>query len=220
MGWKWNEKAARYYDTDTGRFLSRSQALGYVEDSIAAAESAVDTLAGYVADGMLAPADFSALAWQEVKEEYIRQYLLGRGGRAQMTAADWGSIGGSLSEQAKYFKPFMEEVAKGNLSKGQIRSRLRMYVNSAREAYERAQAKVLIAAGYDEVIWVLSKSAESCPDCEAFADMGWQKVADDPYGGAMPGSGDTICLTSCRCHLDYKISEEAQAAGAQVVEEA
>ena len=199
MGWKWNKTAGRYYDTDTGRFLSRARALEYVDESIAATESVVDTLAGYVADGFLAPDDFAVLAWEEVKEEYIRQYMLGRGGRAQMTQADWGSVGGSLSEQMRYFKPFMEEVAKGNLSKGQIRSRLRMYINSAREAYERAQAKVAAMTGQDEVIWVRSLAAESCPDCEAFADIGWQKVADDPYGGAMPGTGDTRCLTSCRC---------------------
>lgn len=212
MAWKWNQTAARYYNTETGRFLSRTKALGFVEESIAAAESVVDTLAGYVAEGFLAPTDFASLAWKEVKDEYIRQYLLGRGGRAQMTQVDWGSVGGSLSEQMRYFRPFMEEVAQGNLSEGQIRSRMRMYINSGREAYERAQAKVAEAAGYDEVLWVLSLGAESCPDCQEFADMGWQKVADDPYDGAIPGSGDTVCLTSCKCHLEWKLSEQETAA--------
>jgi hypothetical protein len=141
MGWAWNKKAHRYYNTDTGRFLSRTRALEFVDQSLAASGNAVDLLAGYVADGMLAPADWYALMAEEIKGEYIRQYLLGRGGLSQMTQADWGSIGGMLKEQYSYLKPFAEQIAQGNLSEGQIRSRARMYVNSAREAYERANAR-------------------------------------------------------------------------------
>ena len=139
MGWKWNEKAARYYDTDTGRFLSRSQALGYVEQSIAATESATDLLASYVADDMLSPGDWRLLMREEIKREYIREYMLGKGGRAQMTQADWGSIGGMLKEQYTYLDAFAEQV--GEMSEAAIRSRSRMYIRSAREAYERGNAR-------------------------------------------------------------------------------
>jgi hypothetical protein len=139
--WAWNEKAKRYYNTETGRFLSKTEALGYVEQSLAASGSATDLLAGYVADGMLAPGDWRALMREEIKREYIREYLLGIGGRDQMTQADWGSIGGMLKEQYGYLDAFADDVAAGRLSEAQVRSRARMYVNSAREAYERANAR-------------------------------------------------------------------------------
>ncbi|NIV28992.1 MAG: hypothetical protein GWN58_05620, partial [Anaerolineae bacterium] len=131
MDWKWNETAGRYYDADTGRFLSRARVLDYVDDSIAATESATDLLASYVADDMLSPGDWRLLMREEIKREYIRQYTLGRGGVAQMTQADWGSIGGMLKEQYKYLDGFAGQVA--DMSEGAIRSRSRMYIRSARE---------------------------------------------------------------------------------------
>ena len=141
MGWKWNKTAGRYYDTDTGRFLSRARALEFVDESLAATEKATDLLASYVSDGMLAVDDWQLLMRQEIKREYIREYMLGRGGRAQMTQADWGSIGGMLKEQYAYLDAFADQIATGNLSEAAIRSRSRMYIRSAREAYERANAR-------------------------------------------------------------------------------
>jgi len=187
MGWKWNETAGRYYDTDTGRFLSRTQALEYVDASIAATESAVDTLAGYVADDMLSPGDWRLLMREEVKREYLREYMLGKGGRAQMTQADYGSIGGMLKEQYAYLDAFAEQV--GEMSEAAIRSRSRMYIRSAREAYERAKGRVAQAAGFDEEIWVLGV-AEHCDDCVALSAEGWQPIGYYPA----PGAGDTQCL--------------------------
>ena len=206
MGWKWNEKAARYYDTDTGRFLSRSQALGYVEESIAATESAVDVLAGYVYDGMLSPGDWRLLMREEIKREYLREYMLGRGGRAQMTQADWGSIGGMLKEQYGYLDKFAEQV--GDMTEAAIRSRSKMYIRSAREAYERAKAQVAKQAGFDEEIWVLGV-AEHCDDCWAFSQEGWQKLGYYPE----PGAGHTQCLTNCACHKEYRKSETEEVWG-------
>lgn len=205
MAWAWNKAASRYQNVETGQFMARKEVLGYVEKSITASGQATDILASYVADGLLAPGDFYSLMAREIKGEYVRQYLLGRGGRAQMTQADWGSIGGMLKEQYNpHLKNFAEQIAQGKLSEAQIRARAQMYVNSAREAFERAQARSAKIAGLDEVKWVLNFTAEHCPDCEIFSDMGWQRVDEDPYDGAYPGSGNTVCLTSCKCHLEYR----------------
>jgi len=142
MAWAWNKAASRYQNVETGQFMARKEVLGYVEKSITASGQATDILASYVADGLLAPGDFYSLMAREVKGEYLRQYMLGRGGRAQMTQADWGSIGGMLKEQYNpYLKNFVNEIAQGRLSEGQIRARARMYINSAREAFERANAR-------------------------------------------------------------------------------
>jgi len=143
---------------------------------------------------------------EEIKAEYIRQYMLGRGGRAQMTSQDWGSIGGMIADQYRYLKDFAKLVAEGKLSEAQIRARAAMYANSAREGFERGQARA--NADAKDVIWVLGPvKTEHCNDCVAFAEMGVQLVADDPYSGAMPGSGNTECLTNCACHLEYGYGE-------------
>lgn len=223
MPYYWNPNLARYQDADTGQIVSyRNTILPYVTESVNAAMTApavteggvlsagAATLANLTTAGLVSPDDFQNLLWGEIKREHIRQYLLGIGGRDQMTPADWGSIGGMLSEQKKYFNGFIDAIATGDLTEGQIANRASMYLNSAREAFEKANRKVNLAAGYDEVLWVLNPPAENCVGCQEFAGLGWQKVEDDPYGGCVPGSGCTPCLTACQCHQEFRKSEEAE----------
>jgi hypothetical protein len=184
----WNAAEAYYLD-ENGVITPNSRLLALSEESVLASVGATDDFAARVADGSL-----TSLAWyndmrQELKEEYIRQYLLGRGGLAQMTAEDWGSIGGSLAEQYRFLDGFRDAIEDGNLTEGQIKvrslnglaqatadfrfiARASMYVNSAREAFFRAQAR---ARGFD-------------PN-------------DLPY---QPCDGGTDCLTKCQCHWEFE----------------
>ena len=78
-----------------------------------------------------------------------------------------------------------------------------MYVSSAREAFERGKARANPEA--TEVRWLLGVVVtKHCPDCEGFAAMGWQRIEDDPYGGAIPGSGQTQCKSGCNCERDFR----------------
>jgi len=151
--------------------------------------------------GALTEHDITLGQWErnmreQIKEEYIRQYLLGRGGRDLMTPVDWGSIGGMCADQYRYLDGFAAEIATGELSEKQIAARSAMYLHSAREAFERARDRA--QPDVTEIQWNTT-AAESCVDCVAYADMGWQPIADDPYGGNLPGSGGTRCLVNCRC---------------------
>lgn len=199
MAWGWDEKVKRYRDLDTGRFMSRYEVLEWVQASLDASSVATDQLAQFVIDGVVSPTDFGLLMREELKQEYIRQYLLGIGGRAQMTQADWGSVGGMLTEQYRFLNGFVEEIAAGELSPGQIRMRVKMYANSAREAFERAHGKNAIALDMTEEQWSLGE-AEHCEDCIAFSEMGWQPLGTFP----MPGAGHTVCLTNCQCHKEFR----------------
>ena len=201
MAWKWNEKSHRYYDVDTGRFLPSAQVLDWTRSSISSSGIATDKLAEMVAEGIISPDHWELLMREEIKREYIRQYLSGIGGVNQMTPADWGSIGGMLKEQYSYLPEFRRQIAAGELSEAQIRARSRMYSRSAKEAYERAHGKVAKAAGNDEELWVLGL-AEHCVDCINFSNEGWQPIGYFPE----PGAGHTVCLTNCGCHKEYRDS--------------
>lgn len=200
--WSWDTKAKRYRDLDTGRFVPRTEVLAYVQQSIDASGIAGDQLASFVAGGNVSPADFIALFREEIKREYIRQYLLAAGGRPQMTAADWGSVGGMIAEQYRFLPGFLDALLKGELTEAQIMARARMYTNSAREAFERAHAKNAKSLGMTEELWVLGLS-EHCPTCLEFAGMGWQPIGTFPE----PGDGSTECLTACQCHKVYRNPE-------------
>lgn len=207
--WRWDESIQRYREVKTGRLMRREQAIALAEQSLSASISVVDTLAGYVANGQITPADFAELFWREIRGEYIRQYLSAIGGREMMTPADWGRIGGMLKEQKGYYDKFMLELP--NLSEGQIRSRAQMYINSAREANERAHSIVSKRWGVEEVLWELGQvQTEHCSLCPQWAGMGWQPIG--PNGGyptdmgeSWPGDGKTCeGMTNCKCRLRFR----------------
>lgn len=156
--------------------------------------------------GDLSVDEFGGRFLDEIKHSNINQYMLGRGGRAQMTSADWGRVGAMIKEQYQYFRgprpgggtPLFDQLE--NLSAKQIARRATMYINASREAFEKGQYQSIIAAGFIEVFWSLG-IAEHCPDCLDQNTVGWRPIADLPF---FPGQGSTQCLTNCKCFLTYR----------------
>lgn len=52
-----------------------------------------------------------------------------------------------------------------------------------------------------EVRWHL-RPAEHCVDCLELSGRGWMTVEE--LGGQDPGDGATICLTNCKCFLEFR----------------
>ncbi len=202
----WDELVGRYRD-EKGRFVARDTVYEFVNKSLTISGNVSDTLSSMVYNGTISVGDWEKAMRQEIKEEYLRQYMTFVGGREQMTQADWGSVGGMLGEQYKYLSGFADDIATGELTEAQIRARSMMYINSAREARERARARAVSKLDYDEEYWELNPHLENCDDCIEFNAMGWQLIADNPYKDAYPGSGDTRCLTACGCEMFYRNSK-------------
>lgn len=117
--------------------------MAYVRDGLAAGEESVVGLAGAYEAGELSAEDWQQAMRNEIKGEYLRQYMLGRGGRNAMTARDWGIVGSQIKEQYQFLRDFAGQVAAGALAAGQITTRAKMYVRSAREGFERARAEAI-----------------------------------------------------------------------------
>lgn len=201
-------KGSGYRDTATGRIVAHTQVREYVNEMISTSGDVQSTLAQLVSSGAISPADWRTAMRQEIKDNYVTQYLAGIGGRDVMKPADWGSIGGLVGDQYRYLENFYAQVAAGELSEAQIYARSRMYINSSRDAYERALGRASIAQGYTEHRWVMAP-AEHCDDCIALASLGWIPITESfvsPSSGAAttPGAGDTLCLTNCKCHIEYR----------------
>lgn len=204
MPFTWDIGTARYRDTDSGQFMSRENVRGYLGESLAASQDVGGDIADALLTGQVSVADWRDQFRLELKDEYIRQYLLGRGGLGQMDQAAWGQIGGMLKEQYGYLESWVAELEGADLAdmpEGAFKNRARMYVNSAREGYERGLHRAVLASGqFSEERWVLS-DAEHCDGCIDLAGRGWV-----PLGslGAYPGDGSTPCLSNCKCHKEYR----------------
>lgn len=195
----WDAGTARYR-AENGRFVDRDTVLDLTRQSLAATGDIAGGLATRVSAGTLPSADWAAVLWQEIKDEHIRQYLAGRGGVAAMTQVDWGSVGGSLSDQRRYFQAFVTQVAAGDMSEGEIRRRSQMYINSARESYERGYRRAIDASeAYGRERWVLGPT-ENCSGCKALAARGWVEIGEL---GTVPCAGATECKTNCQCGIEY-----------------
>lgn len=201
MKFEWRDKLAQFWNKTVGRLIPRLQVREAADAVIDA--SPVKKWATRVASGEMRVGAWEQAMRDEIRRNYIEQYLAGRGGTGPMTAKEYGSIGGMIADQYRYLSDFAREVASGTLSEGQITRRAEMYVNSSREAYERAQKRAVAETDLDEVRWILDPQAEHCtgePGCEELAAMGWRRVAPWPFriGRAeiFCGSGHTPCLTA------------------------
>ena len=191
--WYWDADQYRYV-TETGTLFSKTRMAGMVNQSIDLSANFTNTLTERLINGDITRAQFSSLLREELKGEYIRQYLLGRGGYAQMSQADWGSIGGSLAEQYRYIDGFIDAILSGDLTAKELASRSRMYSNSSREAYSRARDRTMVAWGADEEGWYTT-SGNSCVNCVDYEGEGFMPMGYFPE----PCDGTTVCLTNCRC---------------------
>lgn len=192
----WNPTQARYRDSHTGRFISRETVLGYVRESIVASGNVTQTLAQQVAGGQLSSREFLTVFKTEVKDEYIRQYIAGRGGLGSMTQSDWGTVGQMLKTQYAYASGFAGEI--GNLSEAQIVNRANMYIESANQAFEAGYRKAIVTSGnFTEERWMLGDKLH-CSGCIENAGRGWVPI------GELPPFGSTPCGVRCGCHIAYR----------------
>lgn len=209
MDFYWDADVARFRRAN-GQFVSAADVRRLSEQSITELLSFTDSLASRVANNNISVVEWQAEMRELIKREYIRQYLVGRGGRSAMQFADWGSIGGMLSQtQYNHLTRFAGQIAAGQLTEAQIAARARMYIRSAKQAYEKANKRSKLQAGYEWVSWNLTP-AEHCGDCIDFASLGWQRVDTSPFGGCVPCSGCTTCLTNCKCFLSWSKGGEVQ----------
>jgi len=139
MPWNWNPTVFDYEDAD-GIGMGRHGLSVRSHKYVASSADELTRIGISTHTGGLTQAAGRAALRQEIKEETIRQYMLGRGGRSMMTQTDWGSVGGMLTEQFRYLEknviPNLE-----TMTEGQIRARMGMYANSGREAFFRGQAR-------------------------------------------------------------------------------
>ena len=138
MPWKWYGEPVYRYRDEKGKFASQREVWDYSNKSIDFTSDEAAALAR-----RLQAETLTIEAWEKemrrlILNETMRQYMLGIGGRDQMTDEDYGSVGGMVSEQYKYLRQFAQKISEGKFSSAQIANYSRMYINSTREAFERA----------------------------------------------------------------------------------
>ncbi len=211
--WVWDQRLSwghgGYRDTRTGRTLEQAAIRNVVNGIVDRTDAGVtDTLADMLADRRLSVNDWHAAMGRAIKNAYVQQAELAAGGRAQMTAVEWGVVGGTVREQYGHLRDFAQEIAQGKLSEAQIRRRARMYVNSSREAYWNIRDRKERERGMTQERWVTMGDDTVCDPCIDAGAMDWQEMGTfaQPGSGRVLRSPATYCrgLTNCRCEKEYR----------------
>jgi len=197
--YKWNPGAGRYYDSKTGRFVSesvvRTVAESYVRDNL---EPGLVKTTQRLIDGKLSLADWQVTIANQLKTGYTVTLTIAKGGRNNITPADWGRMGGRLRFEYRKLNAFAQEIKLGLLSEKQILARIRLYARGAITSYFDGETQAKIEAGYT-MERRHTTPAEHCDDCLMYESMGWQ-----PVGTLPPPGVNSACLHNCHCYKEYR----------------
>jgi hypothetical protein len=180
--------------------------------------TAVERIAGAMADDMarltsqFRAGEMTQAAWRDamandVKLVHLAASMAANGGRAAMTASDWGFAGRIVRDQYAFLRGFADQVAAGTAGTDQqIEKRARMYATSARLTYEATRDRAAEAAGFDQEMNVLGGTEHSCEECPALSDQGWVPA------GTLPPIGSRSCGLGCGCTIAHRRSAVKEAA--------
>lgn len=198
-GFYWDKGVGRYRDKSTGRLVGEKRILNlgekYTEQVV---KPRINRLTERFIDGDLTLPDWQQRVQKELKDGWTIQSVIGRGGIKQMLPADWGRLGGRLNFEYRRLATFAQEIASGNLTPGQIKFRIGLYVNATRMGFYDGKTSGKRDAGFTEERRRLNP-AEHCPDCVGYAAQGWQPI------GSLPEPGEASqCQRNCKCNKEYR----------------
>jgi hypothetical protein len=129
----------RFRDTDTGKFVPKNVVLAHSQRFTTAGTSSGAGLVSLYKSGDISLSQFDTRFRRELKDTFIQQYIMGRGGRSQMTPHDYNIVASLNIEQEAFFDGFLLDI--DNMSEAEARNRARLYFQSTKQAYERGNTE-------------------------------------------------------------------------------
>ena len=195
--YQWNAAAARFRDPETGRYISRAQVRQWIDRNIAASQARIQTLSEELRTGAIDLGEWERGMREEVKRTQLASEMLLRGGRNQMTQADFGRVGQRVRAQYDYLAAFVDDLRSGSVrTDGGFLARAKMYAAASRSAFHESERDQLAGLGYTKERSVLHP-AEHCALCVSEAARGYV-----PIGELIP-IGERTCLGNDKCSIVY-----------------
>lgn len=196
----YNAAQARFRDTATGKFVSQKTVTTLLQESITSSAKEMQALAKSYSEGKITLKAFGNAFKEEIKQEHIRQYIIGKGGLGSMTNSDWGKLGSTIKGQYSYANGLLDEIK--DLSSAQLNARVALYANASGVSFQQGKQRAIKESGkFTKEQWILGGSVQPCDDCKRLASLGWQDLGSLI---TLPGAGGTQCKSQCKCTVNYK----------------
>jgi len=152
-GWQPNAGATgRYRDRATGRFVSELNVRADLDKYIEAKNANLDALANRLRNREISLADWQLQMRNEIRTMHSNAAMVAKGGRAQMTQADWGRVGQRLRFQYGKLDDWAAQIAKGEAPlNGRLNQRAKLYGQASRGTYEQQRRAMAAATGQSPI---------------------------------------------------------------------
>lgn len=195
----WNADTASWEWTDGRGAVSSQVVYEEVQRHIEGMANTLQGLTQSLYAGDMGVAEWQAAVAQQLKNGWLSSAMYAVGGRDNMTAAEFGRVGGGLSHEFGFLSNFASQIANGKISEAQALPRIQQYADAARQAYYdewarqrdnpewgdlprlkqvpgdggtrcRGNCGCQLIETEDGIVWDMDSSIENCPDCEALAN--------------------------------------------------
>lgn len=189
----YDERSGRYRARASGRFVRASEVRAATDKIIAASKTRVDATTEQFRSRTITLGEWESRMRAEIRAIHVAVAVAGKGGRDQMSNADWGSVGARVKREYQFLTKRADAVASGRQAiDGSLGQRARMYSQAALATYLDTRGNELALRGFTEVRSIVH-ARESCAECLAQQAKGFQ--SERVYVPV----GRRTCLSSCAC---------------------
>lgn len=199
----WDTLVGRYRFRASGRFVPRKAIREAIEDSLANLERRTDSIQADYRAGRISLDVFREEMRDTIKFSQMAAQELAKGGRAQMTPADYGRAGQQIRVQYAYLDGWVADLAGGAPADAKMEGRAHQYLRAARTAFIAAETETFQGRGFDQIRTILH-DAEHCAECIAEAARGFV-----PIGEHTP-IGSRVCRSNDACTAEYRNSRTGE----------
>ena len=133
--------ASKTYVDEEGTPLSQDTLHAVRDSYLGEMDALLDAYADNLASGDWSINRFETEMRRRLKDAYVAEYVLGRGGISQMSQADYGRLGGLLKAQYRHLRSYLDDLESGKETKGTAGLRAKNFLGSARQSFSRGRAK-------------------------------------------------------------------------------
>lgn len=185
----------------SGRFLASSTIRGYLDRALDNHARAIVDLTEQLRSRSLTLGQWERAMRVELKHIHVYSATLAKGGRMQLSQADFGRIGRELRDQYEFLKGFADEIESGKQPvDGRLGARAKLYAQSGRSTFHSVERAEMERRGWDLEENVLAAS-EHCGGCLAETARGRVPI------GTLTPIGQRTCRTNDRCRIRYSNSQ-------------
>jgi len=199
----YSEETRRFLDS-TGESVEDRVVRSALDEAIKEAQEEVAELTVRLQEGELSLAEWQQSMARSVKDAHLNAGSLVKGGFDNLDQRDFGQIGGRIRDELEYLQGFADDIEDGTQPiDGSAIRRAKMYPGKARKTHHKIHRREMQKIGYNQERNVLG-IAEHCSECLELSnrgDNGWV-----PNGTLTP-IGDRICLSNCKCTVEYRRTE-------------